>query len=312
MTPMTTDTSPATATDVRGNLAAGRANALPARCGSLIVTCWALFTLTLRQHMHGKRWLVIAVLSLLPPALALLIRGTAPDAPPMMLEFLLGLMFIPQLLLPLVALLYAAGIIQDEQEEQTITYLLVRPIPKWALYTVKLLATVTTAIVFTVVLTVLTYAAIFLGADAPVDDIPLRCLKVAAIHSLAVVAYCSLFGLVSLLTKRVLIVGIGYTVLVEGLLANLPFGIRLITVIYYTRLIAFRSMEFLVVLPNGRTENVAADAWQFDLRRDPELLEHPPISTCLVVLLIGSLVCTILAAWLGTTREFHVKTPEKE
>jgi ABC-2 type transport system permease protein len=307
------DQSLATADVARNTGPVGRAASSPAaRGGSLVVTCWTLFTLTLRQHMHGKRWLVILVLSLLPAGLALLIRGTAPRESPQMLEFLLGLMFIPQLLLPLVALLYAAGIIQDEQEEQTITYLLVRPVPKWALYTVKLLATMTTAIVFTVVLTVLTYLAIFTGSGAPADDIPLRCLKVAAIHSLAVVAYCSLFGLLSLLTKRILIVGVVYTVLVEGLLANLPFGIRLITVIYYTRLIAYRSMEFLLQLPDGRTENMAAEAWQFDLRSDPNLLEHPPTSTCLAVLLIASLVCTILAAWLCTTREFHVKTPEKE
>jgi ABC-2 type transport system permease protein len=307
------DQSLATADVARSTAPGGRADRFPtAGRSSLAVTCWTLFTLTLRQHMHGKRWLVIVILSLLPAGLALLIRGTASEEPPMILEFLLGMMFIPQLLLPLVALLYAAGIIQDEQEEQTITYLLVRPIPKWALYAVKLLATMTTAIVFTFVLTVLTYAAIFIGSGVPADDIPLRCLKVAAIHSLAVVAYCSLFGLLSLLTKRILIVGVVYTVLVEGLLANLPFGIRLITVIYYTRLIAYRSMEFLVQLPDGRTENMAAEAWQFDLRRDPNLLEHPPSSTCLAVLLIASLVCTALAAWLCTTREFHVKTPEKE
>jgi ABC-2 type transport system permease protein len=308
-----TEQSLATATDARAAGPPGRTAPMGiAKSGSLVASCLTLFTLTLRQHMRGKRWMVMVLLSLLPPGLALLIRGTAVDAPPMMLEFLLGLMFIPQLLLPLVALLYAAGIIQDEQEEQTITYLLVRPIPKWALYTVKLLATLTTAIVFTFVFTVLTYAAIFVGAGAPVDDIPLRCLKVAAIHSLAVVAYCSLFGLLSLLTKRILIIGVAYTVLIEGLLANLPFGIRLITVIYYTRLIAFRSMEFLVQLPDGRMENVAAEAWQFDLRSDPNLLEHPTLSTCFMVLLIGSLVCTVLAAWLCTTREFHVKTPDKE
>lgn len=308
-----TERSLATATDARGAGPSDRAASMGiAKSGSLITSCWTLFTLTLRQHMRGKRWMVMVLLSLLAPGLALLIRGTAVDAPPMMLEFLLGLMFIPQLLLPLVALLYAAGIIQDEQEEQTITYLLVRPIPKWALYTVKLLATLTTAIGFTVAITVLTYAAIYLGAGAPAADLSLRCLKVAAIHSLAVVAYCSLFGLLSLLTKRILILGVVYTVLVEGLLANLPFGIRLITVIYYTRLIAYRSMEFLVQFPDGRMENVAAAMWKFDLRRDPSLAEHPPLSTCFMVLLVGSLVSTVLAAWLCTTREFHVKTPEKE
>ena len=42
------------------------------------------------------------------------------------------------------------GIVQDEQEEQTMTYLLIRPIPKWALYSVKLLATLTTTVILAV------------------------------------------------------------------------------------------------------------------------------------------------------------------
>ena len=83
--------------------------------------------------------------------------------------------------------------------------------------------------------------------------------KAAAIHSLAVVAYCSLFGLMSLLTKRILVVGILYTAVVEGLLANLPFGIRLVTVIYYTRLIAYRTMTLRRPRPRGGTEDFAAD-----------------------------------------------------
>jgi ABC-2 type transport system permease protein len=251
-------------------------------------------------------------LFLLPAGLAILLRATSPDVPRALLEFLLAMMFIPQVLLPLTALMYASGIIQDEQEEQTITYLLVRPIPKWAMYTVKLMATLVTAVVLTVVFTALTYAAIFIGGDARMEEIPLRFLKTASIHSLAVVAYCSLFGLMSLITKRVLVVGIIYMVVVEGLMANLPFGIRLMTVIYYTRMIAYRSMEFILINPSGQPQNMAADAWQLDLRRDPELLEHPDLNTCLAVLLIGSLVCTILAALLCTQREFHVKTPEKD
>jgi hypothetical protein len=57
---------------------------------------------------------------------------------------------------------------------------------------------------------------------------------------------------------------------------------------------------------------MAAEAWQLDLVRDPQLLEHPDASTCVTVLLVASLVCTVLAAWLCNLREFHVKTPEKE
>ena len=144
------------------------------------------------------------------------------------------------------------------------------------------------------------------------ENIPLRCLKTVSIHSLAVVTYCSLFGLMSFLTNRVLVVGIVYTAVVEGLLANLPFGIRLITVIYYARVIAFRTMEFVVARPRGGSISIAAEAWQLDVRTDPNLLEHPSIATCLTVLLTTSVFCTFLAAWLCSGREFHVKTPEKE
>ena len=48
---------------------------------------------------------------------------------------------IPQALLPLTALLFASGMVQDEVEEQTLTYLLIRPIPRWLIYLVKVVAT---------------------------------------------------------------------------------------------------------------------------------------------------------------------------
>jgi ABC-2 type transport system permease protein len=134
-------------------------------------------------------------------------------------------------------------------------------------------------------------------------------VKAVCIHSLAVVAYCSLFGLLSLLTKRSLVVGIIYIAVVEGVLANLPFGIRLITVIYYTRLIAVRILDFNVSTPHG-DHNLAAEAWQFNVQQDPGLLEHPSLATCIYVLLIGSLVCAGLAALVFSRREFRVKTPE--
>ncbi len=271
---------------------------------------WTLYTLTLRQHLHGKRWMVIAVLMFLATALALLLRFTAHNVPGMALEFILVFMFIPQALLPLLALIYATGIIQDEQEEQTITYLLIRPIPKPALYTVKLLATLTTAIFLTFLLTTLTYAAIYIGAPAQNQNIPLRCLEACSLHALAVTAYCCLFGFIGLLTKRSLIAGILYIAVVEGLFANLAFGIRLITVIYYTRLIAYRLMQFQIPTPFG-TQDYAADAWQLDILNDPNLQNHPRTETCLIVLVTASAIFVILAAFRCARREFHVKTPEK-
>src|SRR5262245_27065896 len=205
----------------------------------------ALYTLTLRQHLHGKRWWVLGALFLTPGLLAGLVRLLDPDVQGIMLEFLFVFMFIPQALLPLVALLYGSGIVQDEQEEQTFTYLLVRPMPKWAIYAVKVLATLTTTVVLTAVFTTLTYAVIYLGADTAGQNVPLRCCQAVGIHALTVVTYCCIFGFMSLLTKRTLVIGIVYTAIFEVFLANLPFSVRLLAVIYYARLIAYRSLSFL-------------------------------------------------------------------
>ena len=278
--------------------------------GSVLAALWALYVLTLRQHLHGRRWIVTAVLFLLPAGLAVFVRATARDVPGVALEFLFGFLFIPQGLLPLVALLYASGMVQDEQEEQTITYLLIRPIPKWALYGVKWLATVTTTVTLTALFTGLTYAAIYVGTEGGGTAAVSRAVKAAGIHSLAVVAYCSLFGVMSLLTRRTLIVGILYAVIFEGLLANLPLSIRLITVIYYARVIAYRTLGF-VIHPLDRAEDIAAVAWRMGGVADPQLLEHPTVGGCVVVLGVASLACTVVGAFLCSRREFYVKTPEK-
>jgi ABC-2 type transport system permease protein len=277
---------------------------------------WALYVLTLRQHVHGRRWMVSAALFLLPAGLAVFVRLTSPDVPPRGMEFMFAFMFIPQALLPLVALLYASGVVQDEQEEQTITYLLVRPIPKWAMYVVKLAAAVTTTVLLTGLFTGLTYAAIYTGgataSAGEAHDVAVRSLKAVGIHALAVAAYCGAFGLISLLTRRVLIVGILYAVIVEGFLANLPLSVRLITVIYYARMIAYRSMGFVVETPGFGKHDLAAQLWGLDVRMDPLLLEHPTIGGSVMVLVGATVGCAVIGAFLCARREFHVKTPGKE
>lgn len=277
--------------------------------GFSLIPLWTLYTLTFRQHMHGKRWMVMGFLFLLPAALAMLIRATSPNAPTVAIEFMLAFMLIPHALLPLIALVYSSGIIQDEQEDQTLTYLLIRPIPRWSIYLVKLLATLTTTVLLTTLFTVLTYASIFLGGTTPFGEVVSRCLTAIAVHNLSVIAYCCLFGLIGLYTKRAIVAGILYTAVIEGLLANLPFGLRFITVIYYARITAYRSMDF-VISDRGLPVNIAASAWQIDLKEDPGLLKHPQILTCVIVLLCASLICTVIGCVFCARREFHVKTPD--
>jgi hypothetical protein len=172
-----------------------------------------------------------------------------------------------------------------------------------------LLATLTTTVLLTAVFTILTYVAIYFGADAPMGTAAGRCIKAVGINAISVITYCSLFALIGLYVRWALVAGILYIAVVEGLLANLPFGLRFVTVIYYARILAYRSMNFTFT-EHGHKEDIAAAAWQIDVRRDPGLLDHPTTGSCLLVLGIASLVCVGLGALYCARREFHVKTPE--
>src|SRR5207237_9679494 len=122
----------------------------------------------------------------------------------------------------------------------------------------------------------------------------------------------SFFGMIGLVTKRVLVVGIVYIAVVEGIFASLPLSLRMGTVIYHTRLLAYRTLDFKVSWPRNLDNDVGAAAWYLDVANDPKLLEHPQISGCIWTLVIASVACVVLAGLLCARREFHVKTPEAE
>jgi ABC-2 type transport system permease protein len=269
-----------------------------------------LYVLTLRQFVNGKRWWIFALLFLLPAGLAVLLRATTTDLPLRGTEFLLVFWLIPLGLVPLITLLYASGIVQDELEEQTITYLLIRPLPKWGVYLAKLLATLTTTALLVAICTSFTYIGIYAFANPPEgESIIVRCLKVDGLMALAAVAYSCLFALISLFTRRSLIAGICYTIILEGILGRLPFATRLLTVAYYFRVIAARSLDFTIA--DGRHKvSPIGHAWNIDIEKDPNLLEHPELATCFEVLLGASAVAALIAAVVFTVKEFRVKTPE--
>ncbi len=253
-----------------------------------------LFWLTLRQQLRGKRLLILALLYLLPIAVAVVVRNVAYPPAAADLEFALIFTMIPHVLVPLTALLFASGMIQDEIEEQTLTYLLVRPLPRWALYLTKLLATLLTTIALATLFTFAAYAAIYLGVTEPgFATVVARASRAALLLALSLVAYCSIFGCLSFFVQRTLVIGVAYIALFEGVLANIDFVVRRLTVMYYFRVLSARWLE-----PAHRQD------WRLDLDT------APTAASCLLTVLIVSLLATALAARAMGTREFRVKTPE--
>jgi ABC-2 type transport system permease protein len=264
------------------------------RRGFELTALAALFVLTLRQHLRGRRLLVLSLLFLLPSALAVVVRFAPHPPPPGHLEFAFVFNLIPHALATLTALLYAAGIVQDEVEEQTLTYLLLRPLPRWALYVTKLAVTILVTAALTGVFTVLAYGIIYWNTEVVWRDALIeRAPKTVALLALAQVGYCSLFGALSLITRRSMLVGLAYIIAFEGLLANFESVVRRLTVMYYFRVLAVRWLE----PPDSKV-------WSLNLETAPSA------ERCVLTLLGASLVFTLLGMVLMMRREFRMKTPE--
>jgi len=262
---------------------------------------FALLVLALRQQIRGWRLIILGLLFLLPGALAAIVYETAPvmprrSSPAEVFDFAFLFMLIPHALAPLAALLCAGGIVRDEVEEQTLTYLLLRPLPRTAIYAVKLLAALVTAALLTSCFTVATLVLIaWLTGEPPSAGYLAQGLTIAAIFSLAQVAYCGLFALVALLMRRALLIGVVYIIFFEGFLATFDTIARRMTVMYYFRVLVLRWL------------NPASGAtWKFDLKTTPTA------ATCVLTLLAAGLVLMIVGSLIFASREFRMKTPEGE
>jgi ABC-2 type transport system permease protein len=255
----------------------------------------ALFVLTLRQHVHGRRLLALALLFALPGVLAAVVNLLSRFPPNVEnLQFAFAFNLIPHALSPLAALLYATGIIHDEVEEQTLTYLLLRPVPRWALYLIKMLATLLLISAVTALFTVATFVVIALTSSEPLTLNWIRpALTTAAALALAQAGYCGLFGLLGLLMRRSLLIGVAYIFLFEGVLASLDTVARRLTIMYHFRVLILRWLT-----PADGKE------WSIDLATAPDA------RTCVLTLLCVGLALAVAAAFVFAGREFRAKTPD--
>lgn len=253
----------------------------------------ALLNLTAARQVRGRRLLILCVLFALPILFAVLAHRFEDPYELKDVEAVLIFGLIPNAFLPLAALLFSSGMVQDDVEEQTLTYLLIRPIPRWLIYLVKVAGTWLVISLLNALFTAAALVAVYWGTGELAPGALLqRAGSLAAILSLSLFAYTALFGGLSLLTRRSLVLGVVYIIVFEGVVANIDFMIRHVTVMYYVRTLCVRWLG----LPVG------------DWAIDPATA--PSVTTCLLTLIGTGSVLALLGAWLFSAREFRVKTPE--
>ncbi len=254
----------------------------------------ALFGVTLRRLCRGQRiWL--GVLTAAVPILIVLLarsQGELPGDRADRTEAALVFGLMAQMLVPIMALWLASGLVQDEVEEQTLTYLLMRPVPRPLIYLTKLAAAILVSAAIASVSSILLQLTIHWDDPNRLTIALDRGGKLAGAFSLGLLAYNALFGLLGLAMKKPQGVGVIYIVVLEGVLANIDFIFRRFTILYYVRVLMLRWLGM-----DGKRFNVDASV-------------APSNAECIFTLIGIAAVLGVVGGIVFASREFRVKTPE--
>ena len=184
--------------------------------------------LSLRQLAGVRRLLIVSLLTLLPVALALAIRfGAGDDAETD--DVITGVIdaILVAGILPLVTMALATASFGNELEDKTLSYIMLKPVPRWKIALPKLIAPILVAGPLVVVSGA---AAAYIGLDSGFKT-P---LAVGVALLVGVVAYSAVFTWAGLITTRALSFAIVYVFLWEGVVSTFISGVRYLSVRGYT------------------------------------------------------------------------------
>lgn len=187
-----------------------------------MIAAFPIAGVTLRGLLGRRRSLLMVLLVALPVLVALLIRlADGHPGPAQVLDPL-----IVRTVLPLVALVFGTAALGSELEDGTAVFLMVKPVSRWRIVVEKMVVASGLTVALVMPATVLTgIFASGLGAGQ---------LGTTFAFALAVAAggtaYACAFVALSALTSRALVLGLGYTLIWEGILAGLLEATRFLSI----------------------------------------------------------------------------------
>ena len=182
----------------------------------------ALVEVTLRALVGRRRTLAIAFVAWLPVLLAILVRigGGRPDPSEILDALVIGTVC------PLVALVVGTGAIGSEIDDGTLVFQLIKPVPRWLIAVAKALVAASVTAILVVPPVVVTGLLLGgLGSDSVQTTVGF-----AVASLLGGTAYAIGFTALGVLTGRALVIGLGYTLIWEGVLGGILEGVRFLSV----------------------------------------------------------------------------------
>jgi ABC-2 type transport system permease protein len=195
----------------------------------LLVAFVEIAKVTLRQLLGRRRTLLLVLLSALPVLLAVAFRLGGETEVDRFTRRIFDTITMT-ILLPLVAILFGAGAFGAEIDDGTVVYLLAKPVPRWIVVAAKASSAFAMAVLLTGTATAL--AGIIDMVPAGADGVSATFAQVLAVV-VGSACYVSLFLVVSLFTRRALVIGIGYMLVWEGALSFMLAGIANLSIRQY-------------------------------------------------------------------------------
>jgi len=188
-----------------------------------------IYKLSLMQMLRPKRLLILLFIASIPVALSVVTAIFPPDTEDLVSfrdNFLMGPMVISAVL-PIITVVLGTASLGHEIEDQTMTYLFLKPVSRWGIILPKFLATITVAGVVVIGSGVLTTVIVPEGSVTT---------SVAAAVGLGVgvLAYTSIFTWAGLMTSHALAVGLVYVFVWEAAIVGFLQGVRWLSVRHYT------------------------------------------------------------------------------
>ncbi|MEU4558962.1 ABC transporter permease [Actinoplanes sp. NPDC023936] len=183
--------------------------------------------ITARGLFGQRRALILLPLPLLLIALAALCRAYDIDADQWGAAVIVGLGFA--VVLPVISLIVGTGVLGSEVDDGTLVHILTKPLPRRDIILAKYMVAAGAAAVTSAV--PLFVAGVL--ADSATFGMALAVAAVAGAF-----AYSALFLLLSLLTRRPVLLGLVYILVWEGLLGRFLSGTRVLSIGQYVITIA--------------------------------------------------------------------------
>ncbi len=267
---------------------------------TLFRTAVRIFDLSLGQMLWSRRSLFLALVAAAPVALASLIRFAASIEPAALPQIngqridgaaLFGLMMwllYIRFIVPVLGMFYGIGLIADEVDDKTITYLFVRPIPRSAVLLGKYLAYVVCTTLLVLPSVVLVYFLIVpIGGGSIGAAFPALMMDLGVL-ALGIASYGAVFGWVGTRLKRPLVIGLVFIFGWEPGVLLFPGYLKRATIGYYLQGLVPHAM------PQDSAVNVLLQVFQ----------EIPSVALSVSALAGITLVGVWLAARATEAREY--------